>query len=410
MNIPNSERLEAIYGESTQSAARFRALADNFKKVYGHDEAEFFTSPGRTEIIGNHTDHNGGRVIAGSIDLDTIGAAAKNDSSVIHITSEGYQDEIVVDITKLDSIPKVVGTPSLVAGMVEAAKKFGFQTGGFDAYVSTNVIAAAGVSSSASFEMLVCTILNHLFNDGKMSVSDYARIGQYSENVFWNKASGMMDQMACAVGGPVLFSFANGSQPEYRPLEFSFQSKGYRLVIVNTGKGHADLSDEYSSIPNEMKEAAKVLGANRLCETSLDKLLENIDKIPNDRAVLRAIHFFEEDRRVGEVADAIEKDDTAKIMRLIQESGTSSWELLQNCYSLQNCKEQKITLVLALTQLFLNQIGDGICRVHGGGFAGVIACLVPIAETQNYVNYIAKYVGDSNVYPMNIRAVGAVRV
>lgn len=410
MNIPNNERLEVIYGESTQSAARFRALADNFKMVYGHDEAEFFTSPGRTEIIGNHTDHNGGRVIAGSIDLDTIGAAAKNDTSVIHITSEGYQDEIVVDITKLDSIPKVVGTPSLVAGMVEAAKKFGFQTGGFDAYVSTNVIAAAGVSSSASFEMLICTIMNHLFNDGKMSVSDYARIGQYSENVFWNKASGMMDQMACAVGGPVLFSFANGSQPEYRPLDFSFQSKGYRLVIVNTGKGHADLSDEYSSIPNEMKEAAKVLGANRLCETSLDKLLENIDKIPNDRAVLRAIHFFEEDRRVGEVADAIEKDDTAKIMRLIQESGTSSWELLQNCYSLQNCKEQKITLVLALTQLFLNQIGDGICRVHGGGFAGVIACLVPIAETQNYVNYIAKYVGDSNVYPMNIRAVGAVRV
>lgn len=410
MNIPTSERLEKIYGESVQSAERFRALADNFKKKYGHDEAAFFTSPGRTEIIGNHTDHNGGRVIAGSIDLDTIGAAAKNDSNVIHITSEGYDEEIVVDITKIDSVPKVVGTPSLVAGMIEAAKKFGFQTGGFDAYVSTNVIAAAGVSSSASFEMLVCTIINILFNDGTMSVSDYARMGQYAENVFWNKASGMMDQMACAVGGPVLFSFANGSQPEYQPLEFSFQSKGYRLVIVNTGKGHADLSDEYSSIPNEMKEAAKVLGANRLCETSLDKLLQNVNQIPNDRAVLRAIHFFEEDRRVGEMAEAIEREDTAKILRLIQESGTSSWELLQNCYSLQNCKEQKITLVLALTELFLNQIGDGICRVHGGGFAGVIACLVPLAKTDNYVEYIAKYVGSENVYPMNIRAVGAVRI
>ena len=410
MNIPTSERLEKIYGESVQSAERFRALADNFKNKYGHDEAAFFTSPGRTEIIGNHTDHNGGRVIAGSIDLDTIGAAAKNDSNVIHITSEGYDEEIVVDITKIDSVPKVVGTPSLVAGMIEAAKKFGFQTGGFDAYVSTNVIAAAGVSSSASFEMLVCTIINHLFNDGTMSVSDYARMGQYAENVFWNKASGMMDQMACAVGGPVLFSFANGSQPEYQPLEFSFQSKGYRLVIVNTGKGHADLSDEYSSIPNEMKEAAKVLGAERLCETSLDKLLENVNQIPNDRAVLRAIHFFEEDRRVGEMAEAIEKEDTAKILRLIKESGTSSWELLQNCYSLQNCKEQKITLVLALTELFLNKIGDGVCRVHGGGFAGVIACLVPLAETDNYVEYIAKYVGSENVYPMNIRAVGAVRI
>ncbi|MBD5470549.1 MAG: galactokinase [Lachnospiraceae bacterium] len=410
MNIPTSDRLETIYGESVNSAGRFRALADNFKKKYGHDEAAFFTSPGRTEIIGNHTDHNGGRVIAGSIDLDTIGAAAKNDSNVIHITSEGYDEEIVVDITKIDSVPKVVGTPSLVAGMIEAAKKFGFQTGGFDAYVSTNVIAAAGVSSSASFEMLVCTIINYLFNDGTMSVSDYARMGQYAENVFWNKASGMMDQMACAVGGPVLFSFANGSQPEYQPLEFSFQSKGYRLVIVNTGKGHADLSDEYSSIPNEMKEAAKALGAERLCETSLDKLLANVNKIPNDRAVLRAIHFFEEDRRVGEMAEAIEREDTAKILRLLQESGTSSWELLQNCYSLQNCKEQKITLVLALTELFLNETGDGVCRVHGGGFAGVIACLVPLAETDNYVEYIAKYVGRENVYPMNIRAVGAVRI
>lgn len=410
MNIPSGERLEKIYGESIQSAKRFHALADNFKKKYGHDEAAFFTSPGRTEIIGNHTDHNGGRVIAGSIDLDTIGAAAKNDSSVIHITSEGYDEEIVVDITKIDSVPKVVGTSSLVAGMIEAAEKFGFQTGGFDAYVSTNVIAAAGVSSSASFEMLVCTIINHLFNDGTMSVSDYARMGQYAENVFWNKASGMMDQMACAVGGPVLFSFANGSQPEYQPLEFSFQSKGYRLVIVNTGKGHADLSEEYSSIPNEMKESAKALGAERLCETSLDKLLGNVNQISNDRAVLRAIHFFEEDRRVGEMAEAIEKEDTAKILSLIKESGTSSWELLQNCYSLQNCKEQKITLVLALTQLFLNGIGDGVCRVHGGGFAGVIACLVPLAETDNYVEYIANYVGSENVYPMNIRAVGAVRI
>ena len=159
-----------------------------------------------------------------------------------------------------------------------------------------------------------------------------------------------------------------------------------------------------------MMEAAKALGANRLCETSLDKLLENVDKIPNDRAVLRSIHFFEEDRRVGEMAEAIEKEDTAKILRLIKESGTSSWELLQNCYSLQNCMEQKITLVLALTELFLNEIGDGVCRVHGGGFAGVIACLAPLAEADNYVEYIAKYVGRENVYPMNIRAVGAVRI
>lgn len=410
MNIPSSERLEKVYGESTESAERLRALAENFQKKYGHDEAEFFSAPGRTEIIGNHTDHNGGKVIAGSIDLDTIGAAQPNNSSVIHITSEGYAREIVVDIANLDSVEKVSGTESLLAGMMEGAQKFGFKVGGFDAYVSTNVIAAAGVSSSASFEMLVCTIVNHFFNNGAMSCADYAKIGKYSENVYWNKASGMMDQMACAVGGPVLFDFSNGSQPEYRPLSFSFEKKGYRLVIVNTGKGHADLSEEYSGIPNEMKEAAKVLGVELLCETNLDELLAHVNEIPNDRAVLRAIHFFEENRRVDEMAAAIEADDIDAVLRLVNESGTSSWELLQNCYSLQDCREQKITLTLALTELFLRRIKDGVCRVHGGGFAGVIMCLVPLAEADNYVNYIAKYVGDSNVYPMNIRAVGAVRI
>lgn len=410
MNIPSSERLEKVYGESTESAERLRALAENFQKKYGHDEAEFFSAPGRTEIIGNHTDHNGGKVIAGSIDLDTIGAAQPNNSSVIHITSEGYAREIVVDIANLDSVEKVSGTESLLAGMMEGAQKFGFKVGGFDAYVSTNVIAASGVSSSASFEMLVCTIVNHFFNNGAMSCADYAKIGKYSENVYWNKASGMMDQMACAVGGPVLFDFSNGSQPEYRPLSFSFEKKGYRLVIVNTGKGHADLSEEYSGIPNEMKEAAKVLGVELLCETNLDELLAHVNEIPNDRAVLRAIHFFEENRRVDEMAAAIEADDIDAVLRLVNESGTSSWELLQNCYSLQDCKEQKITLTLALTELFLRRIKDGVCRVHGGGFAGVIMCLVPLAEADNYVNYIAKYVGDSNVYPMNIRAVGAVRI
>ena len=410
MNIPSSERLEKVYGESTESAERLRALAENFQKKYGHDEAEFFSAPGRTEIIGNHTDHNGGKVIAGSIDLDTIGAAQPNNSSVIHITSEGYAREIVVDIANLDSVEKVSGTESLLAGMMEGAQKFGFKVGGFDAYVSTNVIAAAGVSSSASFEMLVCTIVNHFFNNGAMSCADYAKIGKYSENVYWNKASGMMDQMACAVGGPVLFDFSNGSQPEYRPLSFSFEKKGYRLVIVNTGKGHADLSEEYSGIPNEMKEAAKVLGVELLCETNLDELLAHVNEIPNDRAVLRAIHFFEENRRVDEMAAAIEAEDIDAVLRHVNESGTSSWELLQNCYSLQDCKEQKITLTLALTELFLRRIKDGVCRVHGGGFAGVIMCLVPLAEADNYVNYIAKYVGDSNVYPMNIRAVGAVRI
>lgn len=410
MNLPEKENLQKIYGETEKSSARFAHLGEKFAEIYKHDHAEYFTSPGRTEIIGNHVDHNGGKVIAGSINLDTVGAAAPNGTDVIRITSEGYRDEIVVDLSKLSKKNYQKGTPALVAGMIEGAQKNGFKAAGFDAYVSTNVIAAAGVSSSASFEMLICTMIDYFFNEGKMTYNDYAKIGQYAENVYWDKASGMMDQMACAVGGPVLFNFADRNNLKYSKLDFSFGKFGHRLVIVNTGKGHADLSQEYSEIPAEMKAAAKALGVELLHESTLDELLAHVNEIEDDRAVLRAIHFFEETRRVEDASEAIGKEDYEKFMKLMDESGNSSWELLQNCYSLQNCHEQKISLMLALTQLFLNKIQGGICRVHGGGFAGVIATILPEAEMDNYVEYISRYVGRDNVYPMDIRAVGAAHI
>lgn len=410
MNLPEKENLQKIYGETEKSSARFAHFGEKFAEIYKHDHAEYFTSPGRTEIIGNHVDHNGGKVIAGSINLDTVGAAAPNGTDVIRITSEGYRDEIVVDLSKLSKENYKKGTPALVAGMMEGAQKNGFKAAGFDAYVSTNVIAAAGVSSSASFEMLICTIIDYFFNEGKMTYNDYAKIGQYAENVYWDKASGMMDQMACAVGGPVLFNFADRNNLEYSKLDFSFGKFGHRLVIVNTGKGHADLSQEYSEIPAEMKAAAKALGVELLHESTLEELLAHVNEIEDDRAVLRAIHFFEETRRVEDASEAIGKEDYEKFMKLMDESGNSSWELLQNCYSLQNCHEQKISLMLALTQLFLNKIQGGICRVHGGGFAGVIATILPEAEMDNYVEYISRYVGRDNVYPMDIRAVGAAHI
>lgn len=410
MNLPETAKLQEIYGETEISGARFKNLADNFSKIYGQDKAEYFTAPGRTEIIGNHTDHNGGKVIAGSINLDTIGAAYPNGTQTIHITSEGYRDEIVVDLTKLSKSNYKKGTAALVAGMMEGAQKNGFETGGFDAYVSTNVIAAAGVSSSASFEMLICTIIDYFFNESKMSFNDYAKVGQYAENVYWDKASGMMDQMACAVGGPVLFDFADRNDLKYSKLDFSYGKFGHKLVIVNTGKGHADLSQEYSEIPGEMKAAAKVLGAELLHETTLENLLAHVNEIQDDRAILRSIHFFEETSRVERAAEAIGKADYEEFLKLMDESGRSSWELLQNCYCMKDCHEQKIPLVLALTQLFLNKIGGGICRVHGGGFAGVIAAVVPENEMENYVEYISQYVGRENVYPMDIRAIGAVHI
>lgn len=410
MRLPSIEALEKVYGEGSKSMERFQKLAERFLENYHGNAAEFFSAPGRTEIIGNHTDHNGGKVIAASINMDTIGAAQQNGTDKVRITSEGYQDEVVVDLTKLDAVAKGQGTEALLAGILEGAVKYGFRVSGFDACVSTNVIAAAGVSSSASFEMLICSMINHFFNGGAMSCVDYAKIGKYSENVYWKKASGMMDQMACAVGGPVLFDFSNGECPDYRKLDFSFQDAGYQLFIVNTGKGHADLSQEYSEIPMEMRQAAAVLGVESLCDTDLDQLLSHCTEIKNDRAILRALHFFTETDRVKRAAQAIEEKKTDELLRLLEESGTSSWEWLQNCYSLQNCTEQKVPLALALSQLFLRKTGDGICRIHGGGFAGVIMCLVPHAKREHYMEYISRYVGKENVYPMDIRAVGAVHI
>lgn len=407
MKMPSVETLEKIYGEREISTKRYENLANKFKELFGTEEMEFFTSPGRTEIVGNHTDHNGGKILAGSISMDTIGAAYPNGTSEIHIVSEGYKKHIVVDLDKLEEVPKCCGSVSLVAGMMTAAQKAGYKTGGFNAYISTQVISAAGVSSSASFEMLVASIINYFFNDGKMRYIDYARIGQYAENEFWDKASGLMDQMACAVGGAVMLDFSKDDDHIYEQVDFSFAQIGYDLVIVNTGKGHADLSEEYSSIPLEMRQVAAAAGVKNLCDTDEETILGYLSGLDNDRAVLRALHFFEENKRVDAAYEAAKNKDAAGLLTAISESGHSSWEWLQNCYCIQDPKEQKITLALALTKLFLNKIGKGVCRVHGGGFAGVIMCVVPKEETDNYVQYMSKYVGRENVYPMNVRTFGA---
>ncbi|MDC7291732.1 galactokinase [Blautia schinkii] len=411
MCILKKEALEKIYGESVESGERFYRLGRKFREKYNRNQAEFFSAPGRTEIIGNHTDHNGGLVIAGSIHMDTIGAACPNGSTKIHITSEGYGKEIKIDLADIERGARdLKGTEALIAGMMEGVLKAGFKVSGFDAYVATEVIGAAGVSSSASFEMLVCAMVDYFFNDGAMSYVHYAKAGQYAENHYWNKASGLMDQMACAVGGTILMDFSEPSQPTYQKLDFTFHDIGYQLVIVNTGKGHADLSAEYSEIPQEMFTAANAIGVERLCETSRNSLMEKIPEIGNDRAVLRALHFFQENDRVKRAAEAIAEGDADRLLRLIQESGTSSWEWLQNCYAIGNAEEQKVPLTLALTELFLERSGKGACRVHGGGFAGVIMCLLPEQEAEDYVSYISKFVGKENVYPLSIRSAGAVRI
>ncbi|HJA28679.1 MAG TPA: hypothetical protein IAA15_03780 [Candidatus Olsenella pullicola] len=409
MGIPSIDVLTGVYGEdAARSAERLGALAARFDELFGAGDPEFFTASGRTEIIGNHTDHNGGKILAASITMDSIGAAERTDDGIVTIWSEGYPEAIVVDTGNIDKIPHGGGSTTLVAGMLEATVKRGYRVGGFNMVASSEVIPSAGVSSSASFEMLVCEVVNHLYNDDAIERADYARIGQYAENVWWDKASGLMDQMACAVGGTILLDFSDGVK--YERVDFGFDELGCDLVIVNTGKGHADLSEEYSSVPNEMHAVAAALGVKNLCETSEDAVLANLAELREkcgDRAVLRALHYFEECARVEAAEAAINAGDKAAVLDIITASGRSSWEWLQNAVVPGMPEEQPIPMALALTQLYLRRIGAGVCRLHGGGFAGVIMCVLPKAETAGYVDYMAGYFGRENVYLTNIRQTGA---
>lgn len=419
--IPSITSLKNIYGDDAEkNVNRFETLSSGFTKTFGTDKMEFFTSPGRTEVIGNHTDHNGGKVIAGSITLDTIGAAFPNGTDTIEIVSEGFPNIVRFQIGDVDNVPKCKGTLSLVAGMIKAVQEFGLAVGGFNLYTSTTVISSAGLSSSAAFEMLVCSVINYFFNDDKIDLKQCAKIGQYAENVYWCKASGLMDQMACAAGGAIKLNF-NGDI-KYQKIDLDLKKHGYEIVIVNTGKGHADLSEEYSSVPGEMKAVAHELGAQMLCgtgsknpencnlETFLAKLPEISGKLNNDRALLRALHFYNETDRVEQMSAAISANDIDSILRLIDQSGRSSFELLQNCYVNAHPEEQKISLTLALTTQFINRIGRGVCRVHGGGFAGVIMAIIPTANVQDYISFIEQFVGHGNAYLMNIRKFGAGRI
>lgn len=410
MKIP-SERFIQIYGEAEISKKRFERVEEAFYREFGESECEFFSAPGRTEIVGNHTDHNGGKVIAASISQDSIAAAFSNRSNKIEIISEGYSERIVVDLNSFSSARGSAGTKALVAGMVEAVLDFGYQISGFSAYVTSDVIAASGVSSSASFEMLICSIINFFFNEGKMSFVDYAKIGQYAENRYWNKASGLMDQLACAVGGMIRLDFSDDVR--YEKIPFDLNKFQYGFILVNSETNHASLSAEYSAVPREMLCVAENLGANKLSQSSLDALLSDFPKrrkeISCDRAILRAFHFYKENERVNRMAQALIAGDNKEILAILQESGASSWKYLQNCYVAGNTADQNVALNLALSEIW-NEEHAGVCRVHGGGFSGVILEVVPKKAEKEYIAFMADRVGEKNIYPIAIRQVGAIHV
>lgn len=404
-----------LYGEkqAEENTGRYRELIKKFKETYGDKEILMFSSPGRTEISGNHTDHNHGKVLAGSINLDCVGIAAKNGSSVVNLVSETFNQKMSIDLTDLEPSERKAGTEDLVRGLLQGFKESGYEIGGFDAYITSNVISSAGVSSSASFEMLLCSMINTFFNNGRMDTVAYSHVGKFAENVYWDKASGLLDQMACAVGGLITIDFKDPAAPVVEKVDFDFASQGHSLIIVQTGKGHADLSADYSSVPSEMKKVAEYFGKEVCAEITEEQVIKNLKGVrefAGDRSVMRALHFFEENKRVEAEVKALREGRFQDFLEGITASGNSSWKWLQNCYTNAAYQEQGITVALALTELFIADKKKGACRVHGGGFAGVIMAMLPDDIVDEYVAYMEAALGEGSAYRMSIRPYGAICV
>ena len=414
LNGAGAERLlTELYGadQVEEQRGRYRELLEGDRDKFGDGEVKLFSSPGRTEISGNHTDHNHGKVLAGSINLDCVGVAAVNHSSKVKIVSTTFGQEFTVDLNNLAPSRRKSGTEDLVKGLLKGFQESGYEVGGFNAYITSNVISAAGVSSSAAFEMLLCSMLNTFFNEGRMDTVAYAHVGKYAENHYWDKASGLLDQMACAVGGLITIDFMEPSDPKVEKIDFDFGSQNHSLIIVQTGRGHADLSADYSAVPSEMKKVAEFFGKDYCSEITEKDVIDNlaeVRKYAGDRSVLRALHFFEENKRVENMVKALKEDRFDVFLENITASGNSSWKWLQNCYTNSNYQEQGITVALALTELFIADKGRGACRVHGGGFAGVIMAMLPNDLVDEYVEYIEKALGKGNAYRMSIRPHGAI--
>ncbi|MEG0368434.1 MAG: galactokinase family protein [Hungatella sp.] len=410
---PAKQLMVKLYGEDAveSNIKRYQNTVDSFYQEFKREDVLLFSSPGRTEISGNHTDHNHGKVLAGSINLDCVGVAAKNQSDRVNIVSETFHQSFSVDLNDLEPSEKRAGTVDLVRGLLKGFLESGYEIGGFDAYITSNVISAAGVSSSAAFEMLLCSMLNTFFNEGRMDTVAYAHIGKFAENRYWNKGSGLLDQMACAVGGLITIDFLEPLTPVVEKIDFDFSSQNHSLIIVNTGKGHADLSEDYSSVPNEMKKVAEYFGKEVCAQITEDQVIGDLAKVreyAGDRAVMRALHFFEENRRVEAEVAALKEGHFQEFLSNITASGNSSWKWLQNCYTNSNYQEQGISIALALTELFIAKKQKGACRIHGGGFAGVIMAMLPNELVEEYEQYMEDAIGEGNAYRMSIRPYGAI--
>ncbi len=414
LNNGGLSKYAALYSDLEHTRERMIDAINAFAKNYGEDrDIEIYSVPGRSEIIGNHTDHNHGKVMAGAINRDILAVVAKNDDNVIRFCSEGYsKDQIKIsDVTSPEKFRKFTSR-ALVAGMADAFIKAGHTVGGYDAYSCTEVLKGSGLSSSAAFEVMIGNILNHLYNGGQVDNKEIAKYAQYSENVYFGKPCGLMDQMACAVGGFVYIDFEDNTNPVVESVRFSLADAGYSLCIVNTGGSHAGLNDDYAAVPAEMKAVAEHFGKpylRGLTEADILSAVPHLRRRTGDRALLRAIHFVRENDRVEAARAALKSGDLDSFYEIILASGRSSYQYLQNVFTTHDNMEQGISLALCATDGALSGKG-GAFRVHGGGFAGTIQAFVKNEELDSYVKLMDSLFGEGAAMPLNIRPLGAVKL
>lgn len=390
---------------------RYIESLHSYMDLFGNDDIEIYSAPGRSEVGGNHTDHQYGQVLATSINLDAIGIVSGTTDNYIRLKSEGY-DRIEIDLNKLDIAREEEGTTAaLIKGVAAKLKEDGYQTGGFKAFVTSDVLSGAGMSSSAAFEVLLCNIFSGIYNDGKLDSIYIAQVGQYAENVFFGKPCGLMDQMASSVGGMIYIDFNNPLIPTVKRINTDFEKYEHSLCIVDTKGSHADLTDEYAAIPKEMKAVAGYFGKDVLRRVEKKMFYENLPKLRDlygDRAVLRSIHFFEENDRVLNQVKALENSDFEAFKALVRESGNSSFMYLQNAYTSKDIQHQNVAIGLAVSNTILKN--KGVCRVHGGGFAGTIQAFVPNDMVNAYRDAIEDVFGKKTCHILKVRNDGGIKV
>lgn len=405
--------IKELYGVENQTSQieRYKKAVQSFKELYGDCEYRVFSASGRTEVGGNHTDHNFGRVLAAGVSLDVIAVVKQTNDNIIEVKSEGFPKD-VVDIGDLSVHADEEGkSSSLIRGVAAGFKNKNYGIGGFKAYTTSNVLKGSGLSSSAAFEVLIGTILNYLYNDLKATNVEIAQIAQYAENVYFSKPSGLMDQMASSVGSFITIDFKDPENPVIEKIDFDFDKCGHSLCIVDTKGNHADLTPEYAAIPEEMKAVAGFFGKQVLREITLSDVLENIAELREkygDRAVLRALHFLSENETVVREAKALQDGNFNAFLKEITNSGNSSYKYLQNIYANKCPEEQGLAIGLNLAEMVLD--GEGACRVHGGGFAGTIQAFVPNAKLDKFKETLNGCFGDGSCHVISIRPVGGIEV